>query len=329
MKSSAAKVLIATRGSALALAQSEMVRERCEHLFPEFAFELKIIKTTGDKIQTASLAQTQEEKKLPKGLFTKELEIALLENTADFAVHSLKDLPTEVPSGLRLGAVPQRADVRDVLIYRAVGAGQESGARGFEGGLRIDQLPPGAVVATSSTRRRAQLLAQNPDLTVPEIRGNVHTRLNKIHQQAALDATILALAGLTRLKISIDPTGVLIGESVPAGLNATVLEPDVMLPCVGQGALGIEIRVGDEPISNVCAKLNDPNTFQSVSAERSFLSSMGGGCQTPVAAFAQVKQDQIIMTAVSFLSGTPRKATGSLPVNDAIRLGQELARQLK
>lgn len=321
-------VLIATRGSALALAQSEMVRQRCEHLFPELAFELKIIKTTGDKIQTASLAQAQEEKKLPKGLFTKELEVALLENDADLAVHSLKDLPTELPSGLQLGAVPERADVRDVLIYRAGGDGQASGARGFESGLRIDQLPRGAVVATSSTRRRAQLLAQNPNLTVTEIRGNVHTRLKKIHQQAELDATILALAGLARLNISIDSTGLMIGESVPAGLNATVLDPEVMLPCVGQGALGIEIRVDDDRISNVCAKLNDYNTFQSVSAERSFLASMGGGCQTPVAAFAQVKQGQMSMTAVSFLNGPPRRTKGSLPVKDAIRLGQQLAREL-
>jgi hydroxymethylbilane synthase len=327
MSSSASSIYIATRGSALALAQAEMVRQRCQDLFPDIAFQLRIIKTTGDKIQTASLAQVQEDKKLPKGLFTKELEVALLDCQADFAVHSLKDLPTELPSGLQLGAVPERADVRDVLIYRAEGT-LAGGARAFETGLRIDQLPEGAVVATSSTRRRAQLLAQNSKVTVPEIRGNVHTRLNKIHSDPALDATILALAGLTRLRIRISPTGLLVGENVPAGLNATVLEPDVMLPCVGQGAIGIEIRERDEKILNICGKLNDFKAFQSVSAERSFLASMGGGCQSPVAAFARIEHDQIEMTAVSFMNGPARKANGAAPLNEGIRLGQQLAQEL-
>src|SRR5215468_10333981 len=167
-------IVIATRGSALALAQANTVLAQCRAAFPKLQFELKIIKTTGDKLQTASMAQ--EGKSLPKGLFTKELEVALLRNKADLAVHSLKDLPTELPAGLKLGAVGKRADVRDVLIYRDAEylrkaetdksstewtAGQ-SQRRGFQAGFRVKDFPPGAAVATSSTRRRAQLLAHNP-----------------------------------------------------------------------------------------------------------------------------------------------------------------------
>src|SRR5438094_1948475 len=160
-------ISLATRGSALALAQANLVLAQCREAFPKLSFELNILKTTGDKLQTASLAQ--EGKSLPKGLFTKELEVSLLKHRADLAVHSLKDLPTELPAGLKLGAVGKRADVRDVLIYRdanhvVAGAADnkssdwspgQSARRGFGPGLRIDQLPPGAVVATSSTRRRA------------------------------------------------------------------------------------------------------------------------------------------------------------------------------
>src|SRR5205085_3709764 len=183
-------IFIATRGSALALAQANAVLEQCRTGFPNLRFDLRIIKTTGDKLQTASLAQ--EGKSLPKGLFTKELEIALLEHKADLAVHSLKDLPTELPAGLKLGAVGKRGDVRDVLIYRERDhlPGQSS-ARGFPSGLQIRDLPPHAVVATSSTRRRAQLLEHNPKLQTPDIRGNVATRLTKLAEKVELDATIL------------------------------------------------------------------------------------------------------------------------------------------
>src|SRR2546427_9576752 len=179
-----------------------MVLAQCKGAFPDLAFELKIIKTTGDKLQTASLAK--EGTDLPKGLFTKELEVALLNGEADLAVHSLKDLPTELPNGLTLGAVGRRADVRDVLIYRDTAFLQkakkqketakpasESSRRGFKPGLRIDELPSGAVVATSSTRRKAQLLTHNPRLNVPDIRGNVLTRMQKLAEKPELDATVL------------------------------------------------------------------------------------------------------------------------------------------
>ena len=332
MSSSTPLISIATRGSALALAQANMVLAQCRAAFPQLAFELKIIKTTGDKLQTASLAQ--EGKSLPKGLFTKELEVALLEQKADLAVHSLKDLPTELPSGLRLGAVGQRADVRDVLIYRAEpvnpnAAKDKTSARGFQPNLAITDLPQGAVVATSSTRRRAQLLAHNPGLTVPDIRGNVSTRLYKVAEKADLDATLLALAGLSRLGFQVTPDGRLIGEGVPNGLLATILDTDIMLPCVGQGAIGIEIREHDGRVAAVCERLNHPNTFHCVTAERSFLAGMGGGCQSPVAAYAEVTGQQLRMRALSFAAGPMRRADAARSLTEAAELGADLASRLK
>jgi len=334
-------ISIATRGSALALAQSNIVLAQCREAFPKLIFELKIIKTTGDKLQTASLAQ--EGKSLPKGLFTKELEVALLEHKADLAVHSLKDLPTELPTGLKLGAVGKRADVRDVLIYRDEDllrppaqnqkpGGQSPGQsdrRGFRPGLQIKDLPPNAVVATSSTRRRAQLLQHNPALKTPDIRGNVATRMTKLAENAELDATILALAGLTRLNFRITPEGRLEGDAVPAGLAVTILDTEVMLPCVGQGAIGIEIRESDEQLSTICARVNHSNTLQCVTAERAFLAAMGGGCQSPIAAYAEAIGNQLRLRALSFANGPVRSATATRSIQEAIELGQQLAAQLK
>jgi porphobilinogen deaminase len=327
-------LFLATRGSALALAQANLVLAQCRVAFPELSFELKIVKTTGDKLQTASLAQ--EGKNLPKGLFTKELEFALLNHRADLAVHSLKDLPTELPASLTLGAVGKRADVRDVLIYRAEAgdaAAEEppgqTARRGFKPGLAVKDLPAGAVVATSSTRRKAQLLTLNPGLKVPDIRGNVATRMQKLAQRAELDATVLALAGLTRLNFHITPEGRLEGDAAPDGLLATVLDTDVMLPCVGQGAVGIEVREDDERIAAICDRLNDFNTRQCVSAERAFLAAMGGGCQSPVAAYAEVLGSQLRMRALSFASGSVRRAQAKRPLKDAVELGQQLAAELK
>ena len=319
-------ISIATRGSALALAQSNLVLAQCREAFPKLTFELNIIKTTGDKLQTASLAQ--EGKTLPKGLFTKELEVALLEHKADLAVHSLKDLPTELPAGLKLGAVGQRADVRDVLIYRDGDTGQSS-ARGFRSGLQIKDLPPNAVVATSSTRRRAQLLEHNPSLQTPDTRGNVATRLTKLAEKAELDATILALAGITRLNFRITPEGRLGGDAVPGRLMATILDTEVMLPCVGQGAIGIEIREGDERLAMICERLNDFSTLQCVTAERAFLAAMGGGCQSPIAAYAEVIGNQLRLRVLSFANGPVRRAEAKRPIEEAVELGQQLAAELK
>ncbi len=334
-------ITIASRGSALALAQANLVLAQCRTAFPKLTFELKIIKTTGDKLQTASLAQ--EGKNLPKGLFTKELEVALLKHRADLAVHSLKDLPTDLPAGLKLGAVGKRADVRDVLVYRdadylrAAEADKDavewspgqSARRGFRPKLAVKDLPAGAVVATSSTRRRAQLLTHNPGLKTPDIRGNVVTRLTKLAERAELDATVLALAGMTRLNFHVTPQGRLEGDAVPDGLLATVLDIEVMLPCVGQGAIGIEVREQDERIATICERLNHFNTLQCVIAERAFLAAMGGGCQSPVAAYAEVGGDKIHMRALSFTAGPIHRTEGRRSIKEPFELGQQLAAELK
>jgi hydroxymethylbilane synthase len=311
-------ILIATRGSALALAQAHLVLAQCRQKFPRLAFELKIIKTSGDKLLTASLARPDAS--LPKGLFTKELEAALLKGRADLAVHSLKDLPTELPEGLKLGAVAgQRADVRDVFVYKEP----------LAPGLKLAQLPKGLTVATSSTRRQAQLLALRPDFKTVEIRGNVATRLRKLAQQAGLDATILAAAGLGRLQIRLTEAGRLAGNEVPDGLLALLLETDQMLPCVGQAAIGLEIRADDQQAASLCRELNDESTFQCVTAERALLRALGGGCQMPIGAHATLAGTELHLRAVSFLQEKVRRAEARGAVHDAAGLGQRVAAQLK
>jgi hydroxymethylbilane synthase len=333
-------ITIATRGSALALAQTHLILEQCRKIFPRLRFDYKIIKTTGDKRQTVSLAKPDAS--LPKGLFTKELEIALVKRHADIAVHSLKDLPTDLPPGLVLAATPKRADVRDVLIYRdadwfanpdnhqqADWTPGQSALRGLKPHTTLRDFPKGATIATSSTRRKAQLLTARPDLNVVEIRGNVPTRMQKVAERAELDATVLALAGISRLNFTIQPDGKLKGDAVADGLLAVVLDVDVMLPCVGQGAIGIETRADDERIAKICERLNHFNTFQCVTAERAFLAAMGGGCQSPVAAYAEINGETISMRAVSFQDGPVKRATGKAPVKDAFALGEKLAAELK
>jgi hydroxymethylbilane synthase len=255
----------------------------------------------------------------------------------------LKDLPTELPGGLKLGAVGKRADVRDVLIYRdaayleAAEANQDaadwtpgqSKRRGFTGKVKVKDLPAGTVVATSSTRRKAQLLTLNPNLKVPDIRGNVVTRLQKLADRAEIDATVLALAGISRLNFNISAEGRLQGDAVPDGLLATILDTDVMLPCVGQGAVGIEVREQDERITTICERLNHFNTLKCVTAERAFLAAMGGGCQSPVAAYAEVIGDKIHMRALSFTQGPVRKAEAKISLKKPAELGQQLATSLK
>jgi len=317
-------IIICTRGSALALAQANQIAAQCRAAFPGLQFQLQIIKTTGDKLQKTSLAQKGET--LPKGLFTKELEVALLAGQADLAVHSLKDLPTELPDGLFLAATPKREDVRDVLIYRAAG---REGFRGFPPHLALKDLPAGATIATSSTRRRMSLLAVRPDLNIVEIRGNVATRMQKIADRPELDATILALAGLTRLNFQLRPDGSLAGDAVPPGTLATVLTLEEMLPCVGQGAIGIETRVDDARIAPIVQKLNHLHTFQSVTAERAFLRGMGGGCQSPVGAHAEIVETEVTLRAISFRENEVRRAAGRRVLAEAAQLGEHIAAQLK
>ena len=330
-------IRIATRGSALALVQANYILGRCRATFPALAFEIRTFKTTGDKLQSAAL--TESGKSLPKGLFTKELEVALLNGEADLAVHSLKDLPTELPDGLKLAATPERADVRDVIICRSrrkeAGIDSSSGSPVhvseslLTSAPTIAGLPHGATVATSSTRRRMQLLALRPDLNVVEIRGNVGTRLRKVAEQENLHATILAAAGLARLGYRVTAEGKLEGQDVPAGLRAAFLPLDQMLPAPGQAALGIETRANDPRVEAVCTALSHTPTLQAVTAEREFLHAMGGGCLAPIAAHAEVHDSEVVMRGVWFPDATPRRVAGRAPAGEAKELGRKLARQLK
>jgi hydroxymethylbilane synthase len=332
--------IICTRGSALALAQANSALADLRHLWPERQFELNIIKTTGDKLQAAALAQPGEA--LPKGLFTKELEVALLAKEADLAVHSLKDLPTELPEGLQLTATPARADVRDVLLFRDAGFAEFAARRSppaagrapYFGTARagLEALPPNAIVATSSTRRAAQIRAARPDVQVVEIRGNVDTRLRKLVEN---DAGLVRLQcfigakGELRLDPRLTPEQLAGFKAPPTGVLATILEPEEMLPAVGQGAVGLETRTGDDEVNSVVAALNHRNTFVAVTAERAFLRAMGGGCQSPVAAYARVLGHQVDLRAASYQDAEPRQAEGRLPVAQAAKLGEQLAAKLR
>ena len=304
-------VRIATRGSPLALAQAHYVRDTLAAFAPLATFELKVIKTSGDKLQTASMANPKGS--LPKGLFTKEIEEALLEQEADIAVHSLKDLPTELPEGLQLSCVPPREDPLDVLVAKVDDARLESVRR----------------LATSSVRRGAQAKALAPDLEIEEIRGNVGTRLRKLAEGEELDATMLAAAGLSRLGYVIEKDGSLTGPEAPEGLYAFLLDEEFITPAPGQGALGIETRIGDPLIPFLREALNDPMTERATQAERAFLKELGGGCQTPVAALARVEGESMVFNAVSFLGETPSRGRFTGSAKDAVAFGQSMARLLK
>ena len=337
-------IIICTRGSARALAQSNLIAALCRAAFPKLRFELKIIKTTGDKLQKASMAKTDPS--LPKGLFTKELEVALVKGHADLAVHSLKDLPTDLPPGLILAATPKREDVRDVLIYRDAAYLEnlklktqnsklegrtpgQSELRGFKPHLKLKDFPKGVTIATSSTRRKQSLLAVRPDLKIVEIRGNVSTRMQKVAGRGEIDATVLALAGMKRLNFDLNRDGTIKGDAVPDGLLATVLGLDEMLPCVGQGAIGIEIRADDERIAKIVERLNHADTFHAVTAERAFLRGMGGGCQSPVGAHAEISGGKISLQAISFRDETVKRGEGKKPIAEAAELGEQIAAELK
>ncbi len=241
---------IGTRGSALALWQARHVAAGIEKYNPGSKIELKIIKTQGDRILDAPLAQIGG-----KGLFTKEIEDALLDHRVDLAVHSMKDLPTELPEGLHIGATLKREDPRDVFISRD--------------GRSLQDLQPGARIGTSSLRRKAFLLNRFPELEIISIRGNVDTRLRKIETEN-LSGLVLAAAGILRMGFSEKIT--------------SYLEADLIIPAIGQGALAIETRSKDSRTNDAVAALNDAETENCVKVERAFLKRMGGGCQVPMAA---------------------------------------------
>jgi hydroxymethylbilane synthase len=288
---------IGTRGSPLALWQANHVADRLRPLIAPRAVELVRVQTEGDRDQSASLAHIGG-----RGVFTKEIERALLTGQVDVAVHSLKDLPTQPVDGLLLAAVPLRGPSGDVLV--AVGAS------------RFDDLPHGARVATGSLRRRAQLLYRRPDLRLADIRGNVETRLRKLREDG-YDALVLARAGLDRLGLS--------------GVVTEILDPAWMLPAVGQGALGMECRSDDVATRSLLAALDDPPTRQAVEAERSLLYHLGGGCQVPLGALAEVDGGMLRLRAAVLATDGSRRIAGeeSGPVTDPAAVGARLAARLR
>ncbi|MEH7236207.1 hydroxymethylbilane synthase [Bacillus sp. JJ1562] len=264
------KIIVGSRRSKLAITQTNWVIQQLKNLGVPYEFEVKEIVTKGDKILDVTLSKVGG-----KGLFVKEIEQALFDKEIDMAVHSMKDMPAVLPEGLVIGCVPKREDHRDVIISK--------------GEVSFEKLPSGAIVGTSSLRRSAQLLAKRDDIEIKWIRGNIDTRLAKLENED-YDAIVLAAAGLKRLGWSDD----VVSEFV---------EPEVCLPAVGQGALAIECREDDTEILLALSKLNDEYTQNTVSAERSFLHKMEGGCQVPIAAYATMSDDKEI--ALTALVGSP------------------------
>ena len=288
-------IRIGTRGSALALAQAGWVRRKLEERYPGIKIETITIKTSGDRFLDTPINAIGG-----KGIFVKEIEEALLRKDVDLAVHSMKDLPTEMPAGLTLAAIPEREDPRDVLVALNRRA--------------LKDLPPGARIGTGSLRRKAQILHYRPDLSILPIRGNIDTRLKKL-ERGEVDALIMAAAGLERLECR---------QRI-----SEYLSPDICLGAVAQGALGLESRVGDPLIAQV-AYLHYPPTALEVLAERAFLRRLGGGCQIPVGARAWTDDDQIRLLGVICELDGHRLYRGEIAgsANDAERLGQELAERL-
>lgn len=262
--SASKRVVIGTRSSDLALWQSNAVAAMLREAHPELVVELKLIETKGDRVLDVALSKIGD-----KGLFTKELENALLGNDIDLAVHSLKDMQTRLPEGLQLGAVTERAAPEDALVAPP--------------GTTLQNLREGATVATGSLRRRAQLLSIRPDLNVAEVRGNVPTRLRR-YRENGWDGMILARAGLERLNLADE--------------IAQAIDPGVMIPAVGQGMLGIEVRAGDAATLALVGGLEHPDTRCVADAERAFLRRLEGGCQAPIGAFAVVVGNTIQLTGV-------------------------------
>jgi hydroxymethylbilane synthase len=288
------KLIIGSRGSQLALWQTNWVKDRLAAA--GFDVEVKVIKTTGDQLQNVPLAQSGT-----KGLFIKEIEEALAAGEVDLAVHSMKDLPTELPAGLVVTAVPEREDARDVLISRD--------------GRRFGELPVGARLGTSSVRRQSQLRKLRSDLELVPVRGNLDTRLRKL-DRGDCHALVLAAAGVHRL-----------------GLRQRVTEyfsPEQICPAVGQGALAIEIRQGDERTAGAVGPLDHNATHEAVCTERAMLRHLGGGCQVPIAAHATPQNEELnLVGVVASLDGSALiRATASGPISDPEGLGARVAQDL-
>ena len=289
-------IVIGTRGSKLALWQAEHIASLIRERFPAIEVNLKKIVTTGDKILDVPLAKIGG-----KGLFTKELENAMLSGEIDLAVHSLKDMPTELPEGLMLAAITIRADASDAFVSLRYNS--------------LDELPQGAKVGTSSLRRRAQILKYRPDLQTVDLRGNLDTRIKKLENKE-MDAIILATAGLKRLGLEQYITQIL-----PAA---------ICLPAVGQGALAIETRQNDAEVLSVLEFLNDNDTIAAVTAERAYLREVQGGCQVPVGVHGEVNGDQLLLEATILKIDGTREVREQICGNcsEAEALGVKLAQQM-
>ncbi len=255
-------IRIGTRGSQLALNQAKKVKATLEEIFPELQVELKIIKTKGDKILDVALSKIGD-----KGLFTKEIENELIDGSVDLAVHSLKDLPTTLPEGLKLGAVLERGEFRDALVSL--------------NGKKLADLKAGDVIATSSLRRIAGLLKINDQIIIKDIRGNVNSRLKKM-EEGYCDAMIMAAAGLQRLGLEKYIT--------------EIIDPELLMPAVSQGAIAIETRLNDPEIDALMEKLNHTETWNTVIAERAFLAHLQGGCQVPLGCYSKIKDGILEMS---------------------------------
>jgi hydroxymethylbilane synthase len=290
------RIVVGTRGSELALEQTEIVVNSLKRGWPKYHFEILKIKTIGDKILDVALSKIGD-----KGLFTKELEVALLNKDIDLAIHSMKDVPTILPEGLTIGAILKREYPGDVLINPT--------------GTTLEHLPPGARIGTSSLRRQAQLRYYRPDLVVAPIRGNVTTRLNRL-KSGDFDAIVLAWAGLARLGLDNCAT-----QRLPYS---------ICLPAVSQGAIGVEIRADDPETGRIIEILNDEDSRTEVLAERAFMRRLEGGCQVPVAALASVAGDELtIEGVVADLNGQRLvRSRESGPDYRAEEIGVQLAEKL-
>ncbi len=315
--SSMRTVVIGTRGSALALAQTTLIKEALEKCHPKIRFQIQIIKTTGDKLQKEPRYEVNpifgiipipdEEpdkplpKKLPKGLFTKELETALIRSKIDVAVHSLKDLPTEALGGLVVAAIPQREDARDLLISRE--------------GWTLDQLPHAAVIATGSPRRRSEILRLRPDLVFEDIRGNIDTRLRKLESKPHWAALVLAKAGFQRLRPDL---GSLKMSDIPL--------PD-LLPAPGQGALALQCRAADTEVGEIVFRLNHHASRCCAETERAFLSGLGGGCQMPLGTLAEYREGTVSFRARLYKAPGEKASefSGKWKSDEAPKLSRDLA----
>lgn len=260
------KIVVGSRKSNLALTQTNWVIQKLKDLQLPYEFELKKIMTKGDKILDVTLSKVGG-----KGLFVKELEQAMYDKEVDFAVHSMKDMPAELPEGLIIAAIPEREDHRDAFIAK-------------DGKSTLQDLPEGAIVGTSSLRRAAQILVKRPDVQIKSIRGNIETRLRKLKEED-YDAIILAVAGMKRM-------------DWPEDIITEYLDVDTCVPAVGQGALAIECREEDTELRELLSHINDDDTTKTVTAERTFLHLMEGGCQVPIAGYAYLDNGEIVLSAL-------------------------------